>query len=103
MGRSHCLKCKKGYKNCICPTTCRQCLQLGAMGDDGSCNCCKNCSQPMVTYVNEFEVIYSDLDMLGEIKMSELYLALFLFMNAKLNETKFSILYNKLDFDKAMG
>ena len=258
MGRSHCLKCKKGYKNCVCPTTCRQCLQLGAMGDDGSCNCCKNCSQPMVTceaddncgyepsgatpchpcgssspapasnnsagtsqpqlstfqqqkppdlnmvfkdsstlnffcsllrkwsriggyaakdqgdiftihaatncptlamemdtkigdkisqapdavdqiikwlenrygvdrqvdicktfqkfffssrtegtdlvtYVNEFEINYSDLNKLGEIKMSELYLALFLFMNAKLNETEFSILYNKLDFDKAMA
>ena len=56
----------------------------------------------LVTYVNKFELNYSELKKLGEVQMSELYLALFLFTNANLNEIEFSILYSKLDFEKAM-
>ena len=56
----------------------------------------------LVTYVNEFEMNFAQLQKLGEIEISELYLALFLFMNSKLNDVEFSILYNKLDFEKAM-
>ena len=48
MARSTCVKCKKGHNNCQCPTTCRQCLQLGLLGSDGSCVCCKNCKQAPV-------------------------------------------------------
>ena len=56
----------------------------------------------LVTYVNEFEMNFAQLQKLGEIDISELYLALFLFMNSRLNDVEFSILYNKLDFEKAM-
>ena len=56
----------------------------------------------LVTYINEFEMNFAQLQKLGEIQISELYLALFLFMNARLNNVEFSILYNKLDFEKAM-
>ena len=62
----------------------------------------RNNGTDLVTYVNEFEMNFAQLQKLGEIEISELYLALFLFMNSKLNDVEFSILYNKLDFEKAM-
>ena len=43
MARSMCVKCKKGHVSCQCSTTCKQCLTLGTLGDNGTCNCCKNC------------------------------------------------------------
>merc|ERR1711923_187139 len=43
------------------------------------------------------------MEKLEQVTMSELYLALFLFINAQLSDTEFSILYNKLDFEKAMS
>ena len=49
MTRSSCVKCRKNHNHCKCPTTCRQCLQLAALGSDGACNCCKNCGQPETT------------------------------------------------------
>ena len=257
MTRTTCVKCKKGRTNCKCSTTCRQCLTLGTLGSDGTCNCCKNCGEAqvtceadgicqfeasgpvpqkpcstaplpqsqsssnttqaqhptmfqqqkppdlamvyrdpstlsfycnllrkwskiggydpknqgdiftinaaltcpdlamemenkigdeisddpaavdkiikwleerygvdrqvdickifkkfffskrtnemdLVTYVNKFELNYSELKKLGDVNISEVYLALFLFTNAQLNEVEFSILYSKLDFEKAM-
>ena len=55
----------------------------------------------IVTYVNKVEINF--LEKLEEIDVSEFYLALFWIVNAQWNNTDFSILYNGLDFEKAMN
>ena len=57
----------------------------------------------LVSYVNQFEINFSEMEKLEQVTISEFYLALFLFVNAQLSDTEFSILYNKLDFEKAMS
>ena len=49
MARFMCIKCKKGHVSCQCSTTCKQCLTLGTLGDNGTCNCCKKCGAAQVT------------------------------------------------------
>ena len=63
----------------------------------------RTANMDIVTYVNKFETNFSELEKLEEINISEFYLALFLIVNAQLNDTEFSILYNKLDFEEAMN
>ena len=116
-----CVKCKKGHVSCQCSTTCKQCLTLGTLGDNGTCNCCKNCGAAQVTC--EADGNCSEYKASGavpqhpcstppppvtthaqqptafqqkppDLNISEFCLALFWIV--------FSILYNGFDFEKVM-